>query len=126
MFCYDILQMVGSACYPIVIGDVYRKSTSSLWDNKGEWQSIIRGYSYNLGTILSNLSGSPNYRQRDPTQLDFWLGNRNNTIGYRPEISHLNRLKPRRELGLGSVIFLTFGRVTLHARGWENLSSVLT
>lgn len=26
-------------------------------------------------------------------QLDFWLGNRNNTIGYRPEISDLNHFK---------------------------------
>lgn len=26
-------------------------------------------------------------------QLDFWLGNHNNTIGYRPEISDLNHLK---------------------------------
>lgn len=39
-----------------------------------------------------NLSGTPKiFPKGIRLQLDFWLRNRNNTIGYRPEISDLNR-----------------------------------
>lgn len=83
------------------IRDFYHKSTVSLWDNNGGWQRIIRGYSF--PRLRQSQQDSEFSRKGSGAQLDFWLGNRNNTIGYRPEISDLNHLK-------GSVVNWRAGR----------------
>lgn len=52
-----------------------------------------------LFAVIHSYGGQFSQSQRDSEifpkgirlQLDFWLRNRNNTIGYRPEISDLNR-----------------------------------
>lgn len=78
-------------CY---LRDFYHKNTVSLWDNKSEWQRIIRGYSFPEGRFdSSNLSGRPrDFPEKDPrVQLDFCLGTRNNTTGYSTGTSDLNR-----------------------------------
>jgi hypothetical protein len=78
--------------YSIVIRDFYRKSTVSLWDNNGGWQRII--WCIHGQVRLRESQWEREFSRKGfEAQLDFWLGNRNNTIGYRPEISDLNRFK---------------------------------
>lgn len=66
-----------------------------------------------VGSIRAISAGLRIFPKGIQPQLDFWLRNRNNTIGYRPEISDLNRFNEALVwIGAGKVLF-GFRDVTL-------------